>query len=74
MVDIIDKTWKTPPLIWALTGWSRHETNAEATYAVVAQLVSAGAAVTPDLVDWDKARADPKMLAALTSKAGLEKE
>ena len=22
-VDAIDKTWGTPPLVWALTGWSR---------------------------------------------------
>ena len=23
-VDSIDKTWGTPPLVWALTGWDRH--------------------------------------------------
>ena len=22
-IDVIDKTWGTPPLVWALTGWSR---------------------------------------------------
>ena len=26
-VDAIDKTWGTPPLIWALTGWTRKETT-----------------------------------------------
>jgi hypothetical protein len=35
---------------------------------VVARLVAAGANVTRDLVDWDKARADPQMLAALTGR------
>jgi hypothetical protein len=29
---------------------------------------STGADVTSDLLDWDKARADPRLLAALTGK------
>src|SRR5262249_17560997 len=61
-VDPIDETWHAPPLEWALTGWSRKQREAEDYYAVVARLVSAGAKVTPDLLEWDKARADAKML------------
>ena len=66
-VDVIDKTWGTPPLVWALTGWSTEPAgDAGRYYDVVARLVGAGATVKPDLLDWDIARADPKMLAALT--------
>jgi len=68
-VDAIDKTWGTPPLVWALTGWSKKaNTDAERYYDVVARLVGAGANVTPDLLAWDEARADPKMIAALAGK------
>jgi hypothetical protein len=68
-VDAIDKTWGTPPLVWTLTGWSRKPaTEAGRYHEVVARLVAAGANVKPDLLEWDKARADPKMLAALTGK------
>jgi hypothetical protein len=31
----------------------------------VAQLVAAGALVTEDIIEWDKAQLDPRMLAAL---------
>ena len=66
-VDAIDKTWGTPPLIWALTGWSREEpADAAPCYEVVAELVAAGANVTPDLLEWERTRDDPKMRAALT--------
>jgi hypothetical protein len=34
-------------------------------------LVAAGAKVTPDLLAWDKATADPKMLAALTGEVKM---
>ena len=67
--DVIDKTWWTPPLVWALTGWSgKPPAEASRYYEVVSRLVAAGAHVTPDLLDWDKARADPRMIAALTGK------
>jgi ankyrin repeat protein len=68
-VDTIDKTWGTPPLIWALTGWRlKPELPSEQYHDVVAALVAAGASVTQNLLDWEKARADPKMLAALSGK------
>ena len=64
-VDVTDKTWGTPPLVWALTGWSGRPTSEERYYDVVAQLVAAGATVKPELLEWDRARQDPRMLAAL---------
>jgi ankyrin repeat protein len=68
-VDVIDKTWGTPPLIWALTGWSgRPAADSVRYYDVVARLVAAGATVKPELLEWDRARADPRMLAALMTK------
>lgn len=68
-VDVIDKTWGTPPLLWALTGWTREPaTGTGRHHEVVARLVAAGANVKPDLFDWDKARADPQMIAALAGK------
>jgi hypothetical protein len=65
-LDVIDKTWGTPPLVWALTGWSQ-EAPADAAryYDVVARLVAAGANVTPALLEWETVRADPKMIGAL---------
>ena len=68
-VDAIDKTWGTPPLAWALTGWSAEAaTDVGRYYDVVARLVGAGANVKPDLLEWDRVRADSKMIAALTGK------
>jgi len=55
--------------VWALTGWGRSAAKpVDRYYAVIAQLVAAGANVTPDVLAWDKLRADPKMLSALTEK------
>lgn len=66
-VNVTDETWGTPPLIWALQAWSEMPTAPPERYQeVVAILVRAGAVVKPGLLDWDKARADPEMLAALT--------
>jgi hypothetical protein len=71
-VDAIDKTWRTPPLMWALTGWSMNAATYSGQYhEVVAGLVTAGATVTPDLLAWDKARADPQMLSALTKTRAI---
>jgi hypothetical protein len=67
--DAIDRTWGTPPLVWALTGWNRKgTTEGSPYYDVVSRLVAAGAHVKPDLLEWDKTRADPRMIAALTGK------
>jgi len=55
--------------MWALTGWdSQPAGQQDKYYEVVARLVAAGATVTPDLLEWDKAKANPKMLSALTER------
>jgi hypothetical protein len=68
-VDLADKTWGTTPLLWALTGWTRpsHRTN-EAYYDIVAALVRAGTVVSRDVSEWEHARADPRMRAALSGQ------
>ena len=72
-LDSIDKTWGTPPLVWALTGWDRRPAGQrDAYHEVVAMLVAAGANVTPDLLAWDRLKADPDMLSALTRKTNVE--
>jgi hypothetical protein len=72
-VDAIDKTWGTPPLVWALTGWGREPAGqGDKYYEVVARLVASGANVTPDLLAWDKAKANPKMLSALTKEVVVD--
>ena len=63
-IHVIDKTWKTPPLVWALTGWQRSGHGGQ-YQKVVAQLVAAGARVTPDMLEWDEVQRDRDMLAAL---------
>lgn len=66
-VDPIDRHWGTTPLVWALTGWSmRRAADPSRYHAVATRLVAAGAAVAPDLLDWDNVRQDPAMLAALS--------
>ena len=65
-VGVIDKTWKTPPLVWGLTGWSSAPAaERKRYYHVVAALVRAGAEVRSDLLEWDKVHPDPQMIAAL---------
>lgn len=66
-IHAIDQTWKTPPLAWALTGWQRSGHRGR-YHEVVAQLVAAGAPVTPEIIGWDKVQLDPDMLAALQSR------
>jgi ankyrin repeat protein len=62
-VHAIDHTWRTTPLTWALTGWSRKPVPQH--YDIVAQLVRSGATVMPDVFDWETARDDPRMMSAL---------
>jgi ankyrin repeat protein len=70
-VDVNDKTWGTPPLIWALTGWKGRPSPDARYYEVVERLVGAGATVTPKMLEWERAGEDPTMLAALRSRASL---
>jgi ankyrin repeat protein len=69
-VNVTDTTWGTPPLVWALHAWSEEpKASPERYHEVVAMLVAAGAVVKPELLDDEKVRADPKMLAALTGRS-----
>jgi hypothetical protein len=66
-VNVRDKTWKTPPLYWALAGWDEKSNRTdERYYDVAVQLMASGAAVTSALLDWEPVRTDPRMQAALT--------
>jgi ankyrin repeat protein len=65
-VDISDDTWHTTPLTWALYAWSEDPTlPSDRYYEVVSLLVSAGAAVRSDLLEWDKVKGDVRMLSML---------
>jgi ankyrin repeat protein len=65
-LNVTDDTWGTTPLVWALHAWSQSPmAPPEKYYEVVAMLVEAGAVVTPNLLEWDNAKNDPRMLAAL---------
>jgi Ankyrin repeats (3 copies) len=68
-VDRIDETWRTPPLLWALTGWTdaQHQAD-ERYYQVVSELVAGGAHVSSETRAWAEARADARMLAALSGR------
>jgi hypothetical protein len=68
-VDIKDKTWGTPPLVWALTGW-RLEPPAEPerSYETVRLLVVAGSVVKSEWLTDDQIRSDRRMVEALGGK------
>jgi hypothetical protein len=69
-VDVEDERWSGTPLGWALHGWLNPspEIVSDGYYEVVALLVAAGSMVKPELLDSEKVRADPRMLAALGAK------
>ena len=69
-VDVVDKTWGTTPLIWALTGWRRQSLRTSpGYYDVVAQLVRAGSVVTGELEEWITSQGDARMAAALSGQS-----
>ena len=66
-VNLRDEKYNSPPLGWAIHGWcdppaGNHSRQRE----VVALLVAAGASVEPRWLEWERVRADPQMLAALS--------
>jgi ankyrin repeat protein len=68
-VDIKDKTWGTPPLMWALSGWSlKPAAPPERVYETVRLLVAAGSMVKPEWLDSEPIRSDPRMVEALTGR------
>jgi hypothetical protein len=67
-IDVADDHYHATPLGWALHGWA-HRTEgspAEPYYAVVRQLVAAGARVEAEWFADEHISADPQLLAALT--------
>ena len=62
-LDVTDDTWRTTPLIWALTRW--YQEAPERHYDVIATLVAAGSSVKPEWLEEEKVRADARMLRAL---------
>ena len=66
-VDVIAKTWPTPPLLWALTGWTLKKGEGQ-YYDMLARLVAAGSTIRPDVFDWQQVKADPRMLTALKAR------
>ena len=80
-LDVIDKTWGTPPLRWALTGWEIDPTRDDQRYYdVVARMVKAGAEVKREwLADSSaeqstskKIHSDSRMQAALRGETKKE--
>jgi hypothetical protein len=70
-LDVPDSTFDATPLSWALYGWSNEpQSTADHYYAVVEQLVSAGATVKPEWLAHPTIRADAQMVAALKAKTG----
>ena len=66
-VDVADATWGTTPLVWALYAWRNDPPGQPERYHKVASyLVAAGAIVPRELLDNERVRADPKMLAVLS--------
>jgi hypothetical protein len=65
--DVKDDRFGGTPLGWALYGWGNPapENRRARHHEVVALLVGAGATVEPEWLAGEKARADPRMLAAL---------
>lgn len=77
--DILDKTWGTPALVWALTGWQTKAAPDDFSYyELVASLVSAGAQVKQEwLIDSNsqasarsRIQSDPRMQSALRNGTG----
>ena len=66
-IDAIDESFGTTPLSWALYSWAGEpEASRDRYYVVVALLVAAGAAVSPEWLEHEAIRADARMVAALT--------
>jgi hypothetical protein len=68
-LDVVDTTWGTPPVVWALTGWHEKAGHPrDRHYEAVAMLVIAGAAVKAEWLEDEQVRADARMREALTPR------
>jgi len=67
-LNLKDQKYKSPPLGWAIHGWSNPPAgNRGRQREVVALLVTAGAEIEPSWLESKDVRADSAMLAALTN-------
>ena len=64
-VDVQDETFKTPPLHWALYGWSNGDGTTGAYYRIVSTLVQRGARAAEFWQRHEKVASDATMREAL---------
>jgi hypothetical protein len=70
-LDVADKVYKTPPLVWALHAWLvENRKNTDEYKAIVKRLVDAGATVQADWIDDDRIRSDPDLSLLLKKAIG----
>jgi hypothetical protein len=69
-VNLKDGEYNSPPLGWAIHGWSNPPAgNHGRQREVVALLVAAGARIEPEWLESEEVRADAAMLAAIRGDA-----
>jgi hypothetical protein len=72
-LNLRDEKYNSPPLGWAIHGWSDPPTgNHGRQWEVVALLVAAGARVEPEWLEQGKVRADPTMLASVRDTGDIK--
>jgi hypothetical protein len=65
-VNVTDRVYGTPPLVWAMHAWlAERRSNAADYRAVLRLLADAGAEVKAERLDDERLRADPDLYAAL---------
>jgi hypothetical protein len=67
-LNLKDEKYESPPLGWAIHGWSNPPAGNGRQREVVVLLVATGAIVEPELLLSDGVRNDPTMLAALQAE------
>jgi hypothetical protein len=66
LLNLRDERYKSPPLGWAVYGWSNPPTGHHGHHpAVVALLIASGASVEPDVLESEVVRRNPPIMAAL---------
>jgi hypothetical protein len=69
-VNVTDRAYRTPPLVWALHAWLVERRAADPYRTVLRLLVEAGARVEPEWIDDERLRADADLHAVLSRRAG----
>jgi hypothetical protein len=70
-LNLKDEKYQSPPLGWAIHGWSNPPAgNQGRQREVVMLLVAAGAKIEPEWLESEDVRANPAMLAALQDQIG----